>query len=73
MSKARAKPKTESIEAQERSIFVEQTRKRAFHCISHDVAAVAGLTMPQLQQFAMGWLTPSDAQIDSIAKRVGLA
>ena len=53
------------------TIQVNAIRKRACHYLSPEVAARAGMTLFQLQQFVAGAFTPTDEQLTSLARRMG--
>lgn len=48
----------------------QQTRKRAWEYINPCVAAVASMSLEQLQQFVGGTFHPSDDQITRLARRM---
>jgi hypothetical protein len=52
-------------------LTVKQVRDRAHHYLSPDVAAAAGLTLQELQQFVAGTQTLSEDQLLSLARRMG--
>ncbi|UQD70492.1 hypothetical protein JEY40_31715 [Bradyrhizobium japonicum] len=47
-------------------------RDRAWHFIDADIAASAGLTLAQLQQFVAGSFTPTQEQLEQLARRIGV-
>ena len=47
-------------------------RKRAWHYLSPEVAACAGLSLAQLQQFVAGTVTLTDDQLRDLATRMGI-
>jgi hypothetical protein len=56
------------------SMFTDEAavRKRAWHYLSPEVAAVAGMSIFQLQQFVAGTFHPTDDQIHALAIRMQL-
>jgi hypothetical protein len=55
------------------STTVEIVRKRAWHSLSPQTAAAAGMSLAQLQQFVAGGFHPTPEQIEALARRLGLA
>ena len=53
-------------------ISAKKVRDRAWHYISPDVAAAAGMTFQQMQQFIAGTFTPTDTQLRDLARRMYL-
>ena len=49
---------------------VKSVRDRAHHYLTPDVAAVAGMTLQQFQQFVAGTVTPTEEQLRNLARRV---
>jgi hypothetical protein len=47
-------------------------RRRAWHFLSPEVAAAAGLQLDQLQQFVAGRFHPTDEQVMRLAERMRL-
>jgi hypothetical protein len=47
-------------------------RKRAWHYLSPSVAACAGMTLAELQQFVAGSYQPTEDQLTLLAKRMRL-
>ena len=47
--------------------FCREVRKRAWHYLNPDVAAKAGMTLAQLQQFAAGGYHPDAKTVDTLA------
>jgi hypothetical protein len=47
-------------------------RKRAWHYLTPDVAACAGLTLDQMKQFTAHAYLPTDEQLLHLARRMGL-
>ena len=47
---------------------LKKIRDRAWHSISPETAAAAGMSLAELQQFAAGAYTPSDEQIRTLAR-----
>ena len=47
---------------------IKAIRQLAWHCLSSHTAEFAGLTLSQLQQFAAGGFTPSEEQLNSLAR-----
>ena len=54
--------------------FIDEAavRKRAWHYLSPEVAAWAGMTLDQLKQFVAGTLHPTPDQIHALAIRMQL-
>jgi hypothetical protein len=50
------------------SIKIKAIRHLVWHCLSPHTAEFAGMTLAQLQQFAAGAFTPSEAQLNSLAR-----
>ncbi len=50
----------------------EAVRNRARHFLNPDVAAVADMTLAELQQFVGGTYTPSADQLQRLARRMGV-
>jgi len=51
-------------------VSLKKLRDRAWHSISPETAAAAGMTLGQLQQ---GGFTPTPEQIVQLARRMGVA
>lgn len=52
--------------------YVKEVLKRAHHYLSAEVAASAGMSLQQLQQFCSGTFFPTEDQLKWLARRVGL-
>jgi hypothetical protein len=52
------------------SNLTRQVRDRAWMFLSPEVAAVAGMTLVQMQQFIAGMFHPSHDQIQRLARRM---
>ena len=50
----------------------KQLRDRAMHYLTPDVAAAAGMSLAQLQQFCAGTFTPTSEQVEQLARRMGV-
>ena len=51
---------------------VKAVRKRAWHYLEPSVAACAGMTLGQMQQFVAGTYHPDENQIHALAVRMQL-
>jgi hypothetical protein len=51
----------------------QRVRARSWHYLNADVAAVAGMTLADLQSFIGGTYTPTESQLVALAKRMGVA
>jgi hypothetical protein len=51
----------------------QQVRDRALHSISPSVAGGVGVSMGTLTQFAMGYIDLAPAQVDALARMLGVA
>ena len=49
---------------------IEAIRHLVWHCLSPHVAAAAGLTLSQLQQFAAKGFTPSEEQLNALSRHL---
>ena len=47
---------------------IKAIRHLVWHCLSPHTAEAAGLTLSQLQQFAASGFTPSEAQLNALAR-----
>ena len=54
------------------SLDVKAIRNRCWFYLSPEIASVAGLTVPDLEQFIGGHFFPTDAQLAALARRMGL-
>ena len=50
---------------------IKAIRHLVWHCLSPHTAAAAGLTLSQLQQFAAISFTPSEEQLNALARYLG--
>ena len=53
-------------------INIKAVRDRAWHYLSCETAAHAGMTLAEMQQFIAGTYAPSPEQLDKLARRMGL-
>jgi hypothetical protein len=51
---------------------VKEVRRRAFHYLSTEVAAIGEMDLHQLMQFAIGTYTPPDDELLRLARRMGV-
>ena len=51
---------------------VKAVRDRARHYLSDEVAACAGLRLPELQQFVAGTVFLTETQLMMLARRMGM-
>jgi hypothetical protein len=51
---------------------VKRIRARAMHYLTPDVAASAGMSLTELQQFCAGSFHPNREQIEALARRMEL-
>lgn len=54
------------------NVNVQRVRDRAWGYLSPEVAASAGMSLQQLQRFIGGSFTPSQQQLELLAKRMGV-
>ena len=54
------------------SVSLAVLRDRLHHYLNPEVAAVAGLSLDQLRQIIGGTFTPTDKQIEQLARRIHL-
>jgi len=52
--------------------LLAKVRTKAWHYLSHEVAAAAGLTLYQLQQIPLGGFTPDEPTTVCLARRFGV-
>jgi hypothetical protein len=55
------------------SITIKQVRDRAAHYLAPDVAAVAGMSVEQLQRFVSVTYQPTSEQLEQLARRMGVS
>jgi hypothetical protein len=55
------------------TVDINAVRERAWHYLTPEVAACAGLTLAELQQFVAGAVSLSDQQLECLAHRMGLS
>jgi hypothetical protein len=53
-------------------VNVKTVRDRAWHSLSPQTAAAAGMTLAQLQQFVAGSFHPTPEQIETLSRHMGL-
>ena len=54
------------------TVDIRTIRARAYHYLSHDVAAAADMSLEQLQQFVAGNFFPDEDQLQRLANRMSL-
>ena len=53
-------------------VILKTLRDRTWLFLNSDIAAAAGMSLAQLQQFGAGAFTPAPAQIEQLARRIGV-
>ena len=54
-------------------VNIKKLRARAWHSLSPQTAAAAGLTVEQMQQFVSGSYQPTSEQLEQLARRMGVS